>query len=467
MKKYFKHRIFILGVLLVVLICLAVWAVWVQRDKNTDAAREIIGSEAVVEQIKESRGDENEVFSLEAGEKTVYAKADANGNVKESTVETLMKDEEGEEFRHKEEYDEELPVSVKISYFLNDKEITAQKLAGRSGKVKIRFDYENISSVQENAEEAALTPFAVITALVLPSDAFSNVEIENGELISMEGQNLVVGYALPGVADYLQLENYEPTEDLKIPEYVEITADVTEFELDFTATVITNGIFEDLEEEDLADIEEMTDSMDELSDASKELVNGTSELYDGMKEFHSFIIDFAEAIGAVSEGAGALEEALKGQEDGEDTQPTESEIALMQTMVELGLTEEQQAQLMSSIQLVVTEKVTGAVTETLTSVQSGVKALHEGTEELFSASIELNDAFVEVMDAVKELKDGFAEFDQEGIKELKKLAGTELKTIVGRLRKLKETDTNWNIFSDTSEENSSVRIILETDEIKQ
>jgi putative membrane protein len=31
---------------------------------------------------------------------------------------------------------------VKITYYLDGKEISANELAGKSGKVKIRFDYE-------------------------------------------------------------------------------------------------------------------------------------------------------------------------------------------------------------------------------------------------------------------------------------------------------------------------------------
>lgn len=467
---------------------------------------------------------------LEEGEKTVYVKADANGNVKKITIETLMKDEEGEEFRYKEETDEELPVAVKISYYLNNEQITPEELAGKSGNIRIRFDYENLSEVtEEGKEQTAIVPFSVITALLLPSDNFSNVEVTNGDVISMEGQNVAFGYALPGVAEYLQLESYEPTEELEIPEYVEITADATDFELGFTATVITNGLFSDLEEEDLEDFDEMTDSMEELSDASRELVEGTSELYDGMKEFHSYIIDFAEAIGAVSDGTGAIKDGLKelnnykgdledgaealneglvtlnqslaaallppndnsGTENSEqEIEPTEAERALMTAIDKLNLSPDQQAQLMERIQALVAEKVTGTILGVQSGVQllqegseallegveefndgisllyEGAEELHEGTEELFGASIDLNDGFVEVVDGVKELKDGFEEFDREGIKELEKLAGTELKTIINRVRRLKQSDKSWNGFSKSVKNADSVRMILETDEIK-
>lgn len=39
--------------------------------------------------------------------------------------------------------DKELPVSMKISYFLDGKEVSPEEIAGKSGKVTIRYEYEN------------------------------------------------------------------------------------------------------------------------------------------------------------------------------------------------------------------------------------------------------------------------------------------------------------------------------------
>lgn len=59
-----------------------------------------------------------------------------------------------------------LPVSVKITYYLDGKEISADELAGKSGKVKIRYEYTNHSTqtVLVDGEAATVaTPFAVVT----------------------------------------------------------------------------------------------------------------------------------------------------------------------------------------------------------------------------------------------------------------------------------------------------------------
>ncbi len=65
--------------------------------------------------------------------------------------------------------------------------------------MRIRFDYENTATetvtVKKKAYEVQ-TPFLVMSALVLPSDIFSNIEVENGKLMQMDEQNMVIGYAM-------------------------------------------------------------------------------------------------------------------------------------------------------------------------------------------------------------------------------------------------------------------------------
>ena len=50
---------------------------------------------------------------------------------------------EGADIYYRGNTDKEVPVEVKISYLLDGKEITPEELAGKSGRVTIRMDYEN------------------------------------------------------------------------------------------------------------------------------------------------------------------------------------------------------------------------------------------------------------------------------------------------------------------------------------
>lgn len=209
--------------------------------------------------------------------------------------------------------DKELPVSVKVSYFLDDKKIDPNELAGKSGKVRIRFDYENHTkeTVLVNGREVeSVVPFMMCTMLYLPSDIFSDVEVVNGKVIESEEQTVAVGMVLPGLSENLKLSAYEPTEEIEIPEYFEITANVTEFELEFTATVAITDFLEDLEMEDLDEFEDMIDDMKELEDATSEMEEGVGELLDGVKEVQGYINQYIMAIGAVDEGVGKLKDGV-------------------------------------------------------------------------------------------------------------------------------------------------------------
>ncbi len=285
---------------------------------------------------------------------SVYVKADASGTPKEITMDVTLKnpgdgqaitditnldhiknrqgDEEytltsdgkltwenhGEDILYEGKSSGQLPVDVKISYYLDGEKIDPQDLAGKSGQVKIRFDYQvnAAEKVTVNGEAGdTAVPFAVMSMMVLPNEHFDSIQVENGRALSMDEQTVVVGYAMPGLAEGMNLAGHEMTEEIDIPEYVEVTADAEDFELDFTATVITNGIFKEIKEDDLKDFDDTIDDMHELADASKELVDGTKELADGADTFGDYLTQYTDGVGSLSEGVGQLSKGTKALND--------------------------------------------------------------------------------------------------------------------------------------------------------
>ena len=330
-KKLLKEKLALLLILLVVIAVGAAVSFGIKKGKTKDDSAAIsAGTSAEAASGTDSEDIyENQDSSAEKDKaETVYIKSDAEGNTKEITVETVLKhpsdgsdiqdqsnlkdirntkgDEEytkgsdgsliwenhGEDISYKGTSDQEPPVRVKVSYYLDGEQISPKKLAGKSGQVKIRFDYENTAAETVTVKNKAYqvqTPFLVISALALPSDTFSNIQVENGKLMQMDDQNMVIGYAMPGLADSLQLSGYEVTEDMDIPEYVEVTADAKDFELEFTASIITPGLLEDLDTDDLKDADDFADGMDDLKDGVDDLDEGVGELYDGLKEFYDYL----------------------------------------------------------------------------------------------------------------------------------------------------------------------------------
>ena len=297
----------------------------------------------------EVRAQESAEGSQKDKTETVYVKADAEGNVQDISVETVLKnrnngeelpdysnlsdiknmvgDEEftqdsdgkilwennGEDISYKGKSSESLPVSVKISYYLDGEKVAPEEIAGKSGSIRIRFDYKNHTSeiVTVGGKTVDVqTPFVLLSVMFLPSDTFSNIKVTNGKVMTSGDDNIVIGYASPGLADSLKLESYGPTEDISIPEYVEVTAEASEFELGFTATVVTPGAFADMDTEDLKDVDELIDDMDTLTDASSQLVTGTSEFLSGMKTFETYMAEYIKGVTAVKDGSDALTEGL-------------------------------------------------------------------------------------------------------------------------------------------------------------
>ncbi|MCR5810610.1 MAG: hypothetical protein K6G34_04280 [Lachnospiraceae bacterium] len=272
------------------------------------------------------------------GEKdeSVYVKADASGRPTEKTVEVVLKKIEGadpiedrsnlreikntegneeyseagegrylwqnngEDIHYKGKSDEELPVNVRITYYLEGQEVSAEQIAGKTGKVKIRFDYENSTNV----------PFMVLSAAMLPADVFSDVDVTNGRLMDLGDQKAVIGFAFPGLMDTLKLVDYEPTEEIELPEYVEIEARAEDFALDFTASVVSTGLFEDLEDKDLEDLDKLPEDMEELTDASTEIRDAAQELADGGSEFGDYLSQYFDGLSQLSEGTDSLDQGL-------------------------------------------------------------------------------------------------------------------------------------------------------------
>ena len=315
-----------------------------QNSGNAGSGSPAAGAESAA--ANGSEGEKTEVVFnppvdtpfVTPGEKdeSVYVKADAAGRPTEKTVEVVLKKIEGsdpiedrsnlreikntegneeyteagegrylwqnngEDIHYKGKSDQALPVNVRITYYLEGQEVSAEKIAGKTGKVKIRFDYENNTDV----------PFMVLSAAMLPADVFSDVEVTNGRLMDLGDQKAVIGFAFPGLMDTLKLVDYEPTEEIELPEYVEIEARAEDFALDFTASVVSTGLFEDLEDKDLEDLDKLPDDMDELTDASTEIRDAAQELADGGSEFGDYLSQYFDGLSQLSEGTDSLDQGL-------------------------------------------------------------------------------------------------------------------------------------------------------------
>lgn len=342
----------------------------------TDKNQEIILEQVLGAQVNPSH-------SSKAGkEETVYVLADAKGGVNQVIVsdwlknsgggqnltdcsdltgirnikgyETYEMDEkgniiwnaQGSDIYYQGTTNKELPVKVQISYQLDGKEIAPEELAGKSGRVTIRMDYENSETRKVDIggkEQEIKVPFAMISGMILPQDTFSNIEVTNARLLSEGNNSVIIGVAFPGLKESIDAEGLKEKlkdkqddkegignpDELKIPDYIEITADTENFQLGMTMTVAMSDILSDIELTDSFDLSSLNDSMDDLQDASNqlkdggtelkdgtlklkdgssELLSGTQELWDGTVKLKDGTRELSDKSGDLDEGARKLDE---------------------------------------------------------------------------------------------------------------------------------------------------------------
>ena len=164
-----------------------------------------------------------------ANEEAIYSKLKADGEKYKTIISTTIESEDGTE-NTQIETDKELPVDCKIIYELDGKEVSADEIAGKSGKVKIILQYTNKSKnlLKLNGKnENVYTPFVVVAGAIIDNDNNSEVEVTNGKVINDGSKTIVVGIAMPGMQESLGLSK----DDIDIPNSIEITMNSKNFEI--------------------------------------------------------------------------------------------------------------------------------------------------------------------------------------------------------------------------------------------
>ncbi len=202
--------------------------------------------------------------------------------------------------------DEQLPVDISVTYKLDGKEISAADIAGKSGRVTIRFDYTNNAFEEKkiNGEDAKIyVPFAAVTGMMLDNDNFRNVEVKNGRPLNDGTRTIIIGTAFPGLAESLGIAD---NKKIEIPEYFEVTADVTDFAVANTFTMITNEVFNDINIDFGDDGKTITEDIDKLSDAMNKIIDGADALHGGLTELLEKSGELADGLGKLNDGAQKL-----------------------------------------------------------------------------------------------------------------------------------------------------------------
>lgn len=214
-------------------------------------------------------------------------------------------DAKGNDIYYQGTSEKELPVSMTVSYLLDGNTISAEELAGKSGKVTIHIDYTNHQKqtvTVDGVEKSVYVPFAMVTGMILDNNIFTNVQVSNANIVNDGDKSVVVGFALPGMQENLGIS----TDKFEIPESFEVTADVKDFALTTTLTIATNEIFNHLNFDGVGNVDELTSSLTKLTDASNQLMDGSKTLSDGLSTLLTKSQELVAGIDKLATGANAL-----------------------------------------------------------------------------------------------------------------------------------------------------------------
>ena len=283
-------------------------------------------------------------------EETVYSKTKSNGETYQTIVSTHLKngDEEdilkdltdlinientngdetftqngeeltwnanGSDIYYQGESKKELPIKCKITYTLDGKEISAEDLAGKSGKVKITIEYENEDAHEiyiNGRKQTLYTPFTVACGTIFQNTENKNIEITNGKIVNDGTKTMVLGIALPGMQESLNISN----KTVNLPNKVEISMETSKFEQNNIITFVTPKIFD--ESISFDKLNELYSKVNEIQNASKQLEEGANALKEGTAEFADKSQEFNNAMKQLETGTTKLNSGVDAVSAGLD-----------------------------------------------------------------------------------------------------------------------------------------------------
>ena len=353
----------------------------------------IANTDGSVRRIIVSDWIQNGLAAAQVEERSELSQVEA---VKGSATYTLGQDNarvwdaQGQDLYYQGSIEKALPVDMTVTYQMDDQTVTPGQIAGKSGHVTIRFDYENrqYEMVEiDGTEEKIYVPFAMLTGLLLDSDRFSNATVSNGKLFCDGSHTAVVGVAFPGLQEDLAMEK----DRLDIPDYVEIEADVKDFSLATAVTVASSGLFDQLDDETLEKLElgELTGGIGRMTDAMDQLMDGSSQLYDGLCTLLDSSQQLIDGVDRLCQGLNELT-AHNSQLNGGAKQVFESLIAAANSQLQTSgltvpeLTVDNYSQVLESL----LQQLDGASAYAESEARKKIEAAVAAQQEQVSAAVE-------------------------------------------------------------------------------
>ena len=253
------------------------------------------------------------------------------------------------------ESSKELPIECNVKYELDGQEISANDIAGKSGKVKVTLQYTNKEerTVDINGKKVKMyVPFVVIAGTVIENENARNIEVSSGKVVDDGTKTVVVGMAMPGLQESLGLSD----DEVEIPSNVEITMDATNFETSSIISYVTPKV---LEEDDLkvfdnldeiyGQVNTLQSSMNQIQDGANTLKDGTTELATGANTLRDGVTTAYNGAQTIASEVAKSTQSLKNDKS-EALDSATLESIKKQAAASSKLTDEQKAQIKAQAQ---------------------------------------------------------------------------------------------------------------------
>lgn len=220
------------------------------------------------------------------------------------------------------------PVTMKISYTIDGKSVTAEEAIGKSGHVVLDIKLTNNTFTTQTVDGAmrqVCAPIAVVAGVLMSSDSFTNVICEDGLLQSDASNQIVAAVMLPGLNKCLSANL---TGDLSsISSYLKdefkVEADTKDFKAPTILMTAATSIDDLKSETKTSDLSGIMSDLDDLEYATNDLINGSKKLYDatvtlndGVSQLQSGASQLADGLGTLNANSAALNSGAQEIADG-------------------------------------------------------------------------------------------------------------------------------------------------------
>jgi putative membrane protein len=190
----------------------------------------------------------------------------------------------------------ELPWNISLKYYIDEKEYSADEIAGKSGALSIKLQITK----NENCDESFYKNYALQATFTLDTNKCTNIVADNATIANVGSDKQIAYTILPDKgAD------------------ITITADVNDFEM---KAVTINGVKLNMDvqiddSELMEQVRKLTDGVNKLDNGTSDLQNGVSDLSSGANQLDSGAKELKDGASNLDVGAKSLQEGIKKVQD--------------------------------------------------------------------------------------------------------------------------------------------------------